>query len=164
MNILFENEFLKIEMINPNYPFIHSIKGGAIVVPYDKDGNIYLLYRNRINIGEGYELPRGFIEKGESYEIGALRELKEETGMEVTNVTSLGYLQPDTGITNNKIQIYAVLVEKHKDYSYSDEDGGENYKIKRVDKKNLKKLIANGNIFCGLTLSALQKYDAIICE
>lgn len=162
MNILYENEFLAIEMINANYPFVHYKKGGAIVVPYDSEGNVYLLYRNRVSIGKGYELPRGFVEKEETYKVGALRELNEETGMTVSKVDHLGYVQPDTGITNNKIRVYAVLVEEHNDYDYCDQDGGDNYKIKKVNKQMLRELIINNSIYCGLSLAALQKYFFIM--
>lgn len=158
---LFENEFLQIEMITPNYPFIHVKKKGAVIIPYDVNGNIYLMHRNRPSIGEGYEAPRGFVENGETYKVGALRELKEETGMEVSKVKSLGYLQPDTGVTNNKIEVFAVLVEESTlDYEHKDSDGSEVYKVTKVDNKMLKTLILDGSIYCGLTLAAIQKYCA----
>lgn len=44
-DILYSNEFLDIEMINPNYPFLMVKKRGAVTVPYDKKGT-YTCYIN----------------------------------------------------------------------------------------------------------------------
>lgn len=107
---MYENPFLQINLINQNYPFIRMNKHGAVVVPFDKKGNVYLLLKSRPDIGKYLELPRGFVENAESFQIGALRELEEETGMKPLKSKQLGWVQPDTGIMNNSVAVFGVLV------------------------------------------------------
>ena len=45
-------------------------------------GKILLLYKNYNNRYEGWVLPKGTVEKGESNEATALREVKEEAGVD----------------------------------------------------------------------------------
>lgn len=161
MKILYSNEFLDIEMINPNYPFLHMKKRGAVVVPYDNKGNIYLLKKNRKNIGTYYEVPRGFVESEESFQVGALRELFEETGMESLKTELLGIVQPDTGVMNNSVKIYAMLVRERKDYykhyDYSDK---EVCNVVKVSLEQISQLILEGRIICSYTLSGICMFKA----
>ena len=51
--------------------------GGVVIFR----GKILLLYKNFRNRYEGWVLPKGTIERGETYQETALREVKEETGV-----------------------------------------------------------------------------------
>ena len=159
---MYENAFLKITLINPNYPFIHMNKQGAVVVPYDKYGNIYLLKKRRPGVGLFYELPRGFVENKESFEVGALRELQEETGMEAKGHTFLGFTQPDTGIMNNNVAVYKVLVDEREGFEHHDVADGETNKVVKCSLNSVMKAISNRKIVCGFTLSGVLKYMASI--
>lgn len=159
-NILYENNFLEIEMLNPNYPFLNMKKPGVVVVPYDSSGNIYFIYRNRLNIGEYYELPRGFVENEESYMAGAIRELLEETGMKPITSKDLGELQPDTGICKNKIKVISLLLKKTENHIHYDVCDNSENKVIALAKKDIINLTSLNKIICSLTLSALMKYFA----
>ena len=156
-SVLYENEFLSVILNNPNYPFIKMNKSGAILVPYDKGGNIYFIEKDRPNIGKYYELPRGFVENGEDVKVGALRELLEETGMTTDLIELLGYIQPDSGIMNNPVPVYQVLVKAKDDYIHYDDADEDNCKILRRDMYHVDKYIDEGKIVCGFTQSALMK-------
>lgn len=159
-NILYSNNFLDIKMINPNYPYLEMKRNGAVTVPYDEDGNIYLLYKKR-EIGYFYEVPRGFVESSEDYMSGAVRELLEETGMSHIKVDFLGSVQADTGIMNNKVQIYALQVNMNKkSFNHFDEADNEKNKVVRVSKDEIRDLIIQNRIVCGYTLSALSLFWA----
>lgn len=53
--------------------------GGVIIYR----GKILLLYKNYRNKYEGWVLPKGTVEEGETYEDTAIREIKEESGAQV---------------------------------------------------------------------------------
>lgn len=58
------------------------------VIIYDKDLGIVIIERK--NIPYGFALPGGFIDTGESAEHAAIREMKEETSLDVQLVGLLG--------------------------------------------------------------------------
>ena len=60
---------------------------GGIVIFH---GKILLLYKNYRNRYEGWVLPKGTVEAGESFETTALREVKEETGVSAHIVEYIG--------------------------------------------------------------------------
>jgi 8-oxo-dGTP diphosphatase len=60
---------------------------GCVIL--DKDQKIYLLHRNKKGLTQ-WELPGGKIEPNESAERAAIRELREELGVIVSLVKSLG--------------------------------------------------------------------------
>lgn len=159
---MYENAFLRINLINPNYPFLHMNKQGAVVVPYDKDGNVYMLKKKRPGVGMFYELPRGFVENKEGFEVGALRELQEETGMESRSSDFLGFVQPDTGIVNNNVAIYKVLVDEREGFEHHDIADGETNKVIKCNMHTVMRAIAERKIVCGFTLSGVIKYIASI--
>jgi len=58
-----------------------------------RDGKVLLILRK--NPPEGWALPGGFIDYGESAEAAAVRELREETGMEASSLRLVGvYSKP----------------------------------------------------------------------
>ena len=71
-------------------------------LPYRKVGECYLLYKNKLvaqDAGHYLSLPGGGIDKGESPEVGAKRELLEELGYEFSdfkilkkNIVSASYM------------------------------------------------------------------------
>lgn len=60
---------------------------GAVI--YDDEGRILLLHRNIPGLTQ-WELPGGKVEKGETPEVTAVREIKEELGVDVNIVAYLG--------------------------------------------------------------------------
>lgn len=60
--------------------------GGVVIFR----GKILVLYKNFKNKYEGWVLPKGTVEPGESHEQTALREVREETGVEASIVKYIG--------------------------------------------------------------------------
>ncbi len=60
--------------------------GGVVIFR----GKILLLYKNYRNRYEGWVLPKGTVEEGETYEQTALREVHEETGAKGTIIEYVG--------------------------------------------------------------------------
>lgn len=92
-----------------------SLKGisGVAILPVLPDDKIVLNrnFRHATRSWE-YELPRGVLQNNETPEQGALREMKEETGFIADKIEFLGYMNPDSGMTNGCIPIYLAQVSK----------------------------------------------------
>lgn len=80
------------------------VKGGndgsaAIILPITTEGNTLLVVQPRVftKSGVAVELPAGYIDEGETYEIAARRELFEETGYVPESMTLLGSFYQDQG-------------------------------------------------------------------
>ena len=69
---------------------IEATSCGGVVIHRGKILALYKSYRNRY---EGWVLPKGTVEKGETYEQTALREVKEEAGVRASIVKYIGKSQ-----------------------------------------------------------------------
>jgi ADP-ribose pyrophosphatase len=96
---------------------------GAIVLPILPDGRLVLNlnYRHATRSWE-LELPRGGGKKGETPEETAIRELKEETGMETDSPIFLGQVAADSGVIGavNSVFLGKVLKQGLSDQEYSE--------------------------------------------
>jgi len=83
---------------------------GVAVLPI-VDGNIGLLhiYRHALQCTL-WEIPRGFIEAGESVRSSALRELEEETGLACadSDLESLGIVAPEPGVLAARAHLFVA--------------------------------------------------------
>jgi len=126
---------------------------GIVVVPFvgDKVGLVHVF---RHATGQsGWEVPRGFIDAGETPEGAALRELEEEAGLRCAfeNVVDLGCIAPDPGILDARIQCFAA-----RDCVLSDgsehEFGHREFRL--FTAKEIKQLIGNGDMMDAVSLAA----------
>lgn len=81
---------------------------GVAVLP-ECDGKLGLVHVYRHPLGAAaWEIPRGFVDPKESAIDAALRELREEMGMETaaTNLMDLGTLAPEPGMIAARIRMY----------------------------------------------------------
>lgn len=63
--------------------------GGVVIFR----GKVLLLYKNYKNRYEGFVLPKGTVETGETFEMTALREVKEESGVSAQIMSYIGKSQ-----------------------------------------------------------------------
>ncbi len=84
-----------------------------MVMVYKDDGSILVQLREKHD-WPGLNFPGGHIEDNESAPESAIREIKEETGLDIKNVESCGYFEwnePQKGIR------YVTLLFRTKDFS-----------------------------------------------
>jgi len=74
--------------------------GGVVIFR----GKILVLYKNYKNKYEGWVLPKGTVEEGESYEETALREVKEETGVQASIVKYIGKSQYSFNVPQDTVE------------------------------------------------------------
>lgn len=84
---------------------------GVAVMPV-VEGKLGLLHIYRHAIQRHlWEIPRGFVDPGESERGSALRELEEETGLSCmdADLESLGIIAPEPGILAARVHLFAAL-------------------------------------------------------
>jgi 8-oxo-dGTP pyrophosphatase MutT (NUDIX family) len=81
--------------------------GAAAVVAVDGSNRVCVVRQYRHGVQDFlWEIPAGKLDAGEPPEVCALRELKEETGVEAQRWTSLGLYIPAPGIFTEVIHLY----------------------------------------------------------
>lgn len=81
--------------------------GAAAVVPVTKGGEVFLVKQFRYAVGsELYEIPAGTIEREESPEQCAVRELREEAGLIARHIEKLGQFYTSPGVMNEVMYLY----------------------------------------------------------
>ena len=75
----------------PNCGFVHYENPAPTVQAWiDRDGEFLALRRNQEPMKGEWNMPGGFVEQGETGAEAAAREVREETGLEIEVVESLG--------------------------------------------------------------------------
>ena len=68
------------------------------------------------------EFPGGVFEKGETPELAAAREMKEETGYSACRIEKLGVFNPNPAIMSNKVHFFLALDLEASGKQQLDED------------------------------------------
>lgn len=105
-----------------DYHKMHAV----VIVARHIDGGLVVIRQFRKPIDDYiYELPAGLIDPGETAEKAAIRELKEETGLDTLRVTGIiNVTFPCVGLTNegHAIVFCDVCGETSKEHNVHDED------------------------------------------
>lgn len=80
---------------------IETVSCGGVVI---FRGKILLLYKNYRNKYEGWVLPKGTVEPGEEYDETALREVREESGVEASIVKYVGKSEYSFSIPEDTVE------------------------------------------------------------
>lgn len=122
-------------IVQPKQQLDNLVTGVAILPLQNNKVGLINIFRPAIN-DFSWEIPHGFIEDVEQAETSAMRELKEETGLIASDMVSLGYITPDSGVLSARVQLFAAtdcvlnsVVEKEiglKDFQFFDTEVFEN--------------------------------------
>lgn len=131
--------------------------GSVAVVPIVKEGEVLLIRQYRYAIkGYLYEIPAGTLEKGETPEQCAMREMVEETGYLPRKLEKLGQFYPSPGVMNELMHLYkgTQLVRKASETTITPQEEG----IEQVVTLRLSQamdMIRKGEIVDGKTVCGL---------
>jgi ADP-ribose pyrophosphatase len=99
------------------------------------------------------EIPRGFGEPGLSMEANVARELEEEVGAEIDELSSLGILYPETGFESQRVEMFLARLASVRAPEVN--EGIESFVW--VTLGEFEDWIANGKINDGFTIAAYTR-------
>lgn len=129
--------------------------GASAIVPVFKDGTIMLLNQFRYPARKVFlEVPAGKLDPGETPDVTADRELREESGLVCDNLIKVGEFYPAIGYSDEIIHIYVAWGLQQNEQN-SDED--EFLINQRVSFSKALNMIETGEITDGKTICSLTK-------
>lgn len=95
---------------------IEAVSCGGVVI---FRGKILLLYKNYRNRYEGWVLPKGTVEEGEEYPETALREVKEESGVQASIIKYVGKSEYTFNVPDDTVEkeVHWYLMRAENYYS-----------------------------------------------
>ncbi|MFY0591257.1 NUDIX domain-containing protein [Roseivirga sp.] len=162
--LIYENEWISLneyQVINPSggkgiYGKV-SFKGRAVgILPIDEHMNTWLVGQYRYTLNEySWEMPMGAVPKEETYEQGALRELKEETGLVAAKLDFLCKIHTSNSVTDEEGHVYVAkdLIQETPNF-----DDTEDIAIKKLPFTEALEWVLEGKITDSLTVAGILKY------
>ncbi|MFF4371217.1 NUDIX hydrolase [Streptomyces sp. NPDC001594] len=84
---------------------------GCVVLPLLEGRVVLIEHFRHAPRSWGWEIPRGFGTRGLEDTANAAKELREEIGAKVLELLPLGVVQPDTGMTGDRVRLYAARID-----------------------------------------------------
>lgn len=129
----------------------------VIIIPFLNDEEILVVHQFRYALNqETIELPAGKLNPGETPLQAARRELMEETGYTAGRFEKLLFYGPAIGYSDEIIHIFVARDLTGSDTPYDDR---EINRVQPLELNVLKKMITDGAILDGSTMTALAVYE-----
>lgn len=132
-----------------------------IVATHEECEKLVLIRQYRVPLNDYiYELPAGLIDQGEDYKVSVARELKEETGLEVTKIEEkkgIGktYLSP--GMTDESVALIYCKCKGELSKAYMEAD--EDIEPMLVSKEEAREILQSGHKIDIKAYMALMQYS-----
>ena len=162
--LVYENPWIRLDeyqVINPSgNPGIYgkvSFKGLAVgIIPIDEEGYTWLVGQYRYTLNEySWEIPMGAVSTSETYEAGALRELKEETGLTAQKLEFLCKIHTSNSVTD---EVGMVFIATGLSEGATQFDETEDIKVKKLPFKEVLEWVMDGRITDSLSVGGILKY------
>lgn len=166
--LIYQNQWIRLDefqVINPSggkgiYGKI-SFKGRAVgILPVDDEMNTYLVGQYRYTLDEySWEIPMGAVPFEETYEQGALRELKEETGLQARELEFLCKIHTSNSVTDEVGMVYLAKGLMEGETSFDDT---EDISVKKLPFAEALDWVLDGRITDSLSVAGILKYARIV--
>lgn len=133
---------------------------GVAVLPLDSENNVLTVTQYRYCFGRTLlEIPAGKLDRDETPEEGALRELKEETGAVPGEFSSLGQIIPAPGCYTEVLHLYLARDLKMEAQNL---DPDEFLNVERIPFHELYQRCVSGDVEDAKTVVAVLKAKALL--
>jgi 8-oxo-dGTP pyrophosphatase MutT (NUDIX family) len=128
------------------------------VIPITRDGKLIMVEQFRPGAEViSLEFPAGLVDRDESAEAAAARELTEETGFSADSIQELGSLYANPAIQSNRLHV--LLAENCRRTGEPQQDEGEDVQVRLFSADQIPTMIRSGEINHALVLTAWQLYE-----
>ncbi|MEP5566443.1 MAG: NUDIX hydrolase [Halioglobus sp.] len=126
------------------------------VVPVTQDNEIVMIRQYRHGSQQvTLEIPGGMVDAGEKPVASAARECHEETGYRVTNLSSLGELNPNPALFNNTLHTFLGRASKGDPAEHASET--EKTEVELIPIERIRPLLLDGTIDHSLVCATLWR-------
>lgn len=134
--------------------------GASVVVPINDQGEVYMVTQYRKPIDKTtLEVPAGKLDPGEDPMACAIRELKEETGLDAKNVKHIVSIHSTPGFCNEVLHMYVAMDLVEGD-SCADED--EFISSRKIHVDQLVDMVLRHEITDGKSIIGILLADKIV--
>jgi 8-oxo-dGTP pyrophosphatase MutT (NUDIX family) len=138
--------------------FVVDAPRAVVVVALTARGEVVMVEQYRHGIREvTLELPAGILD-GDEPEAGGLRELREETGYEVSRSAVIGVLDQNPAWETTRVHV--VVGEGAERKGEQELDAAEDTRVRLVARDRIPALVAEGTISSAIALAALYLFEA----
>ena len=152
------------DVINPSggegiYGKVSFKNLAAGILPIDKEMNTWLVGQYRYTLNEySWEIPMGAVPATETYESGALRELKEETGLIAKKLEFLCKIHTSNSVTDEAGMVY---IASELEVGEPDFDDTEDIVIKKLPFVDALQMVMDGKITDSLSVAGILKFARV---
>lgn len=161
---VYENPWITVEhheVLKPNgdpgiYGRVHFRNHAVGVVPVDQAGFTWLVGQYRYPLDRySWEVPEGGVPAGEDPASGALRELKEETGLSAARmIPIIGRVALSNSVSDEEGTLYVAWDLTQGD---AEPDDTEDLRLRRVRLRDALSMVLSGEITDSLSMLALLR-------
>ena len=137
---------------------VEHVDGGVAILALYEENNVTLVQQYRYPFHQVLlELPAGKLDPGEEPAVGALRELREETGAVPDILMPLGVILPSPGCYGEHLHLFLA-----RELKMGQPDEDEFLRLERIPFQEMVHRIMNGEIEDAKTVAAVLKAKVLL--